>query len=86
MASAQLRFYSPNDYLADELERATKHEYLNGQIYAMAGASKNHQHIMMNVGGLFRQHLSGTPCVTYSSDMKVRIGDLAELFANCVDD
>ena len=84
MASAQLRFYSPNDYLADELERDTKHEYLNGSIYAMAGASRNHQHIMMNVGGLFRQHLSGTPCAAYASDMKVKIGDLAFFYPDVV--
>lgn len=84
MASAQLAFYSPNDYLADELNRVTKHEYLNGSIYAMAGASRNHQHIMMNVGGLFRQHLRGTPCAAYASDMKIKIGDLAFFYPDVV--
>lgn len=85
MASAQLRFYSPNDYLADELERDTKHEYLNGSIYAIAGASsRNHQHIISNLVMAFVQHLRGTPCATYASDMKVKIGDLAFFYPDVV--
>ena len=84
MASAQLRFYSPNDYLADELERDTKHEYLNGSIYAMAGASRNHQHIISNLVRAFGQHLRGTPCATYASDMKVKIGDLAFFYPDAL--
>ena len=84
MASAQLRFYSPNDYLADELERDTKHEYLNGSLYAMAGASRNHQHIISNLVMTFVQHLRGTPCAAYASDMKVKISDLAFFYPDVV--
>ena len=50
----------------------TKHEYFDGEIFAMSGAKANHQRITMNVGGEFRNHLKGTPCEAFSSDMKVR--------------
>ena len=83
-------FIGTADYLQDELKRETKHEYLNGQIYAMAGASKNHQHIIMNIGSIFRGHLRNTPCDTFASDIKVRIGDLAffypDVIVACQDD
>lgn len=39
------------DYLHSELTRDIKHEYLDGVIYAMAGASKNHQRITINISG-----------------------------------
>jgi Uma2 family endonuclease len=83
-------FLSVDDYLADELLRETKHEYIEGQIYAMAGASKNHQRITLNISSLFREHLRGTPCEPFSSDIKVRIGDLAffypDVIVTCADD
>ena len=42
-------FISIADYLQGELSSETKHEYLEGRVYAMAGASKNHQRIITNV-------------------------------------
>jgi hypothetical protein len=79
-SSAQLTgFISVAEYLQGELGRETKHEYLDGAIYAMAGASKNHQRIVTNLVIAFGQHLRNTPCDTFASDMKVRIGDLAFL-------
>jgi Uma2 family endonuclease len=83
-------FISIADYLQDELSRATKHEYLEGQIYAMAGASKNHQRIISNMVRAFGQHLRHTPCDTFASDIKVRVGDLAffypDVIVACQDD
>ena len=78
------------DYLQGELISDTKHEYLEGRVYAMAGASKNHQRIITNVVSAFRVHLRHTPCDTYSSDIKIRIGDLAffypDVIVTCDDD
>jgi Uma2 family endonuclease len=83
-------FINIADYLRDELSREFKHEYLNGEIYAMAGASKNHQLIISNLVAIFVQHLKGTPCKTFASDMKVRVGDLAffypDVIVACQDD
>jgi len=82
--------YSIADYLKNELDSDSKHEYLNGQVYAMAGASKNHQRIIMNIGSLFRSHLRGTPCDTFSSDIKVKVSDFAffypDVIVTCNDD
>lgn len=80
-------FMSIADYLHSELSRDTKHEYIEGQIYAMAGASKNHQLIISNNVMVFGRHLKNTPCDTFTSDIKVRIGDIAFfilIFSLCV--
>jgi Uma2 family endonuclease len=50
----------------------------------MAGASKNHQRIIMNVGSIFRGHLRNTPCDTFSSDIKIRVGDLAFFYPDII--
>jgi Uma2 family endonuclease len=76
--------YSITEYLANEQVSECKHEYLDGQIYAMAGASKNHQRVTMNIGSLFRDHLKNTPCDTFASDIKVRIGDLAFFYPDVI--
>jgi len=61
------------EYLAYEQASPTKHEFINGQAYAMAGASESHN---LLVGGLFSRiwnHLRGKHCRVFSSDMKVTI-------------
>ncbi|MFI3218831.1 MAG: Uma2 family endonuclease, partial [Methylococcales bacterium] len=69
------RFISVEAYLADELNADTKHEYIDGDVYAMAGASKNHESISGNVLAELRQHLKNTPCRPFGSDIKVKIGN-----------
>jgi Uma2 family endonuclease len=66
-------YFTPEDYL--ELERISpiKHEYLQGQMVAMAGASKAHVIIAGNLSALFVNHLRGTGCISYATDMKVRL-------------
>ena len=65
---------SQEEYLAGELVSDIKHELIDGRVYAMAGASKNHQRICANVAAEFRQHLKGGPCEAFSSDIKVNVG------------
>ncbi|MFI3217921.1 MAG: Uma2 family endonuclease [Methylococcales bacterium] len=77
-------FISIDDYLQGELSREIKHEYLDGQVYAMAGASKNHQRIIANMIATFVQHLKNTPCDTFSSDIKVRVSDLAFFYPDVI--
>jgi len=59
-------------YLNDEKFRETKHEYFEGEIFAMAGASRNHQRLTTNALVSIANHLKNTPCEAFSSDMKVR--------------
>ncbi len=66
---------SEDDYLQGELISETKHEYVGGQVYAMAGASRNHERISSNVQGEIRSHLKEKPCEAFGADMKVKAGN-----------
>lgn len=65
---------SVDEYLKDELNRDVKHELIDGQIYAMAGASANHERIASNISRKFGNHLENSPCEPFGSDMKVKAG------------
>lgn len=71
---AKTAFISEADYLAGEKIAETKHEYIDGEVFAMAGASASHNRISLNVATLFNVHLDGKPCQPYISDMKVKVG------------
>ena len=60
-------------YLAWEAEQPHKHEYLAGEVFAMAGASDAHVTLAGNCYMLLRQHLRGGPCSVFISDMKLRV-------------
>ena len=66
-------YVSPEDYLAGEKVSPIKHEYRQGEIYAMAGEKKAHVIISVNTATLLRNHLRGSGCITYMADIKVRI-------------
>ena len=66
---------SVNDYLQGELTSSVKHELIDGQVIAMAGASANHERIAGNIYSEFRSHLKKSPCEPFGSDMKVRVRD-----------
>jgi Uma2 family endonuclease len=64
---------SPDEYLQHELTSESKHEYDNGYIVAMVGASRRHNLIALNLATRIKSHLKGKSCRTYISDMKLRI-------------
>lgn len=73
LAQSQL-IYTIEEYLSLERESEERHEYLDGLIYAMAGESEDHGIICHNLSGQLYNQLRGTPCQTFSKDMKVRSG------------
>lgn len=73
MSAEPRRFMTPEEYLALEQESESKHEYLNGEIYAMTGASRQHNIITLNVGTSLRIQARGKPCQVYPSDMRVKV-------------
>src|SRR5262245_9664496 len=64
---------SPEEFLAAEETSEIKHEYLNGMVYAVAGATQRHNDIAGNIFGTLHGRLRGRPCRPYSSDMLVEI-------------
>lgn len=64
---------SETEYLEGEMISDIKHEYIAGEVYAMAGASRNHQRISGNVFTALREHLRNMPCEPFAADMKVKV-------------
>ena len=65
----QVELVSIEDYLASEEAQSIRHEYVDGDVYAMAGASMNHNRITSNLVRLLGNHLIEQPCEVFSSDM-----------------
>jgi len=61
------------EYLAQEARSETKHELINGEIFAMAGGTVEHGRLAASVMGELRVALGGHPCSVLSSDVRVRV-------------
>jgi Uma2 family endonuclease len=59
------------EFLTWEARQQERHEFVDGEVFAMAGAEARHVMTCMNVAFALRQHLSGSPCRTFMSDMKL---------------
>ena len=74
MSSAATQSYlTPEEYLALERKATTKSEYINGQIYAMSGASREHNLITMNISNRLYIQFIERDCEVYASDMRVKV-------------
>ena len=71
--AAQQTLFSAADYLAWEAGQLDRHEFLDGEVFAMAGAEDRHVTVSMNLAFALRQHLSGSACRTYMSDMRLHV-------------
>lgn len=73
MTAQPQRKISPEEYLELEREADYKSEYYQGEVFAMAGAGRNHNRITENLSISVGSFLRGKSCRTYSSDLKVHI-------------
>jgi len=64
---------TPKEYFAWEEKQLNKHEYLEGQVYAMNGGSINHGRIAIRFASMFDSHLGSGSCIVGNSDVKVKI-------------
>jgi len=64
---------SLGEYLAIERGSEMRHEYFDGQMFAMTGASRRRNVITLNVGAKIHAHLQGQSCEAYVNDMRVKI-------------
>jgi Uma2 family endonuclease len=90
-ASKSHAYFTPEQYLEIERISPIKHEYIDGQIIAMAGATKAHVIITGNLSALLLNHLRGKGCIPYATDMKVRLPEsrlfyYPDLAVTCDDD
>lgn len=73
MASQPKTKFTPEEYLAIDRQSEYKHEYFNGEIFAMTGASRRHNLISVNVAGSLNVQLTDRECEVYASDMRVKV-------------
>lgn len=66
-------FMTPQEYLKFERASDTKHEYYAGEIFAMTGASKNHNRIVISASSALYAQLRQRPCDIFANDMRVKI-------------
>jgi Uma2 family endonuclease len=64
---------SPEEYLSIERRATYRSEYLNGEMFAMAGATRQHNRISSNVVSEINQHIKPRDCNVYSSDLRVHV-------------
>ena len=72
--------FSADEYLVWEAAQTERHEFHDGEVFAMAGAEDRHVTACGNFYMALRQHLSGSPCRTYMSDMKLHVASANQYF------
>jgi len=74
MGNAELKpFLSQEEYLENERLATEKHEYFQGEVFAMSGASRFHNRLFKNTYGEIYTHLKGKKCTPYGSDIRVNV-------------
>jgi len=74
--AAKIKF-TESEYLTGEMTAEIKHEFVDGKVYAMAGASEKHNIISLNFASEMKYQLKGKECMPFMADMKVGIqGDI----------
>ena len=69
------QYWTVEEYLAYEQETDIRHEYIDGEIFAMAGGTENHSLITANALTEVSYQLRGSSCRAYTSDLRVKISD-----------
>lgn len=65
--------FTPEAYLAWEEAQTERHQYVDGEVFGMAGAKDTHVTTTLNAAMALRQHLAGTPCRTFMIDMRLHV-------------
>ncbi|MEX2140095.1 MAG: Uma2 family endonuclease [Pirellulales bacterium] len=73
MATVSKPYYTEAEYVARERRATYKSEYYRGEIFAMAGATREHNLVAVNVASRLVEQLRKTRCEVYPSDMRVRL-------------
>lgn len=68
------------EYLEGEKTSAERHEFVDGEVYAMSGASKRHNRIVRELLDKFDARLANTDCEVFFTDVKLRIENLNRFY------
>jgi len=71
MTAIQKPYLSEQEYLEEERKASFKSEYYNGEVFAMSGASKEHNKIAMSITGDLYNHLKGKSCSVMPGDIRI---------------
>ncbi len=74
-AAVKYNFISQDTYLEQERNSPIKHEYYKGGVFAMSGASFNHNEVFSNLFGAIAKGLNNKSCKTYGSDLRIHIAE-----------
>ena len=69
--AARVAVMTADEYLAWEAVQTERHDFVDGEVFAMARAEDRHVTVSLNVAMALRQHLAGSTCRTFMADMKV---------------
>lgn len=72
-AEAIQRRMTADEFLDWDRQQTVRHEFVNGEVFAMTGAAERHVTVTGNVYLTLRNHLHGSPCRTLMLDMKLRV-------------
>jgi Uma2 family endonuclease len=67
------RKFTPVEYFAWEEQQLCRHEYINGEVYAMSGGTQNHSRIALKFGALLDDRLPDGSCRVFNSDCRVNL-------------
>ncbi len=73
IAQRQPQLMTPQEYLAWEEQQSIKHEYIDGEVFAMTGGTIPHNDIAINLTSALKNHLRGKGCKVQMADAKVGI-------------
>ena len=80
----KLERLSVAEYLEAEKDSPVRHEFIDGQIYAMAGASDRHNRVSINMTNRLDDHLGDGPCEVFMADMKVWVSETVFYYPDVV--
>ena len=64
---------TPEEYFVWEEQQLERHEYIDGEVYAMSGGTINHGRIAIKITSMLDSHLDSSGCITGNSDIRVNI-------------
>ena len=67
------RRMTADEFLAWDADQTVRHEFVRGEVFAMAGGEDRHYSVALNLAVALHQHLRGSPCRVYGSDVKLRV-------------